>query len=790
MQRRRPQRLSRRLARSTVTLAALIGGLIGFIQILLDYADERSVFDREIQAAIAISEVPAVQIAYNIDTRLAGELLQGLLQHPAIVRAEIADGDGHVLALREKAFAEGRFRAINDWLFGREHTYTIPLVVPELPDSRLGRLHIVADTYPAGTQFLQRSGVNLLSIVMMCLVLSLALFVVFYLLLTKPLLSVIASTRSVDPERPEKARLPIPEGHAHDEIGDLVNATNTHLALIDLNLDKLRQAEGRLKNYSERLEQEVQQRTLELSEKNRELISINQDLVVAKEEAVTKAKSRADFLASMSHEIRTPFNGVLGMISLTLEEPLSPKQKEQLTIAYNSGRALLALLNDILDISKVESGKLELEHIAYSLPELCEDVVRLMAPTAHARGIALYVDLNPDFPRAILGDPTRMRQILTNLVGNAVKFTEQGYVEVRLRIVDEQVVLDVEDTGIGIEPSQRSAIFSPFTQANAHITRRFGGTGLGLTLCRQLVNKMQGQLSLDSQLGVGSTFTVRLPLHVSPPPATQEALTQSVRETHYYLVFHQDNRTHRALARLLQSWGLSCETRLYQQIDEINWSDLRFTNPACLLIDTRSFVPLIADHPQRHAFRVILVARQHIPSDATVFERMGISRLITAPISREHVLKALKETLAGERLTSIVDENPTTPSVPSRQILLVEDNQVNQMVARSMLTRMGHRIRIASNGREAVDEVLQHPFDLILMDCHMPEVDGFEAARRIRAYPQFDRIPIIALTANVMQGDRERCLEAGMNDYMTKPYDRQTLTAMLDRWLAPAPERP
>jgi signal transduction histidine kinase/CheY-like chemotaxis protein len=677
---------------------------------------------------------------------------------------------------------------LNDWLFQREKRYIKALKVPELPEVNLGDLIIVADTYRGGILFLERSGVTLISVFLKSLVLSAILFVMFHTLLTKPLLKVIDASRAVDPERPEKTRLPVPAGHEGDEIGDLVMATNKHLSLIDVNLEKLREAEGQLKGYSEVLEQQVEQRTLELSEKNKALLESNKALVIAKEQAVTKAKSRADFLSSMSHEIRTPFNGVLGMISLTLEEPLSEKQKDQLTIAHSSGKALLNLLNDILDISKVESGKLELESIPFDLREIVENTVRLLAPTAHAKNVTVYTSIDPALSERFRGDPTRVRQIISNLVGNAIKFTEQGWIDVRAQqISGGKIHIEIEDTGIGIETTQLETIFRPFAQANADITRRFGGTGLGLTLCHQLITKMQGSIRIESQPDKGSCFNVTLPLPAiesSPAPEVPHTLQQA----HAVLFYQHDNRTCSQLARQLKHWGVDCITNTYSSIDEIRFDPTGFSNNCLILVDSRALAAGLRELPQDLSLVVVLVANQPDVADTQLFRQQQIAQLIVAPVSRQRLVDGLYRALTP----CSKPEQPAEPASTNRslesdkgRLLLVEDNHVNQMVATAMLKKLGYNVMVVSNGKEALEAVLGSEFELILMDCHMPIMDGFEAAAAIRSYPQFDRIPIIALTANVMQGDKEKCLFAGMNDYMSKPYDRVTLLRMLERWCRP-----
>ncbi|RMF18151.1 MAG: response regulator [Gammaproteobacteria bacterium] len=776
-------RLSFRLARNAVLIALFLGILLSLVQVLIDYLNEKSSLDKEIRAVISISHAPASQIAYNIDARLAEELLEGLLKHPAIVHAEIVDTDKRVLATRQRERHISNYRWLSDMLFGRDRTYSEALYVQQLDDVKLGDLTVIADTYPAGADFLQRAAFTLLSGFVRSLVLSAVLLILFYTMLTQPLLKVIEAVAEVDPDEPEKIRLPVPAGHEHDEIGVLVRATNQQLQAIEQSLAKLRQAESRLKGYSEQLEQIVEVRTKELSEKNRQLIKTNHDLRIAKEDAVRRAKSRADFLASMSHEIRTPFNGVLGMISLTLEEPLTDRQREQLNVAYQSGLALLELLNDILDISKVEAGKLTLEHIPFSLRKIVEDTARLLANNAHAKGIAVHTDIPPDFPETFVGDPTRMRQVISNLVSNAIKFTEEGHVTVRVRLdASGQTLIEVIDTGIGIAEDALNDIFSPFSQADAGTTRKYGGTGLGLTLCRHLVSHMHGQITVSSKVGLGSRFQVTLPLTIVEEPARDTPEEKPLAGQPFTLISRAGNPFTEVLDHYLRYWGASVTRYSYHTLESLDYNHLELPGQANVVIDSRALLPLINQRLKADS-RVILTTHTHISASKEALEKMGIQVVLSAPFVRDRVLRQLADR-TSETEPSGKDEHSTSLKTVSARILLVEDNRVNQMVARTILKKLGYDVVVANNGREALDILSTDHFDLILMDCHMPIMDGYEASRLIRQRPEYDRTPIIAVTANVMRGDKEKCFGAGMNDYITKPYEKDVLLRKLQTWLS------
>ena len=774
-------RLSFRLARNAVLIALFLGILLSLLQVLVDYISEKSALDKDIRAIISISHAPASQIAYNIDARLAEELLEGLLKHPAIIHAEIVDTDKRVLASRQRGRVESSYRWLSDMLFGRDRTFSEALYVQQLDDVKLGDLTVVVDTYPAGADFLQRAAFTILSGFVRSLILSAVLLILFYTMLTQPLLKVIEAVAEVDPHEPEKVRLPVPAGHEQDEIGVLVRATNAQLQAIEQNLSKLRQAEARLKSYSEQLEQIVDVRTRELSEKNRQLIKINHDLRVAKEDAVRRAKARADFLASMSHEIRTPFNGVLGMISLTLEEPLTDKQREQLNVAYQSGVALLELLNDILDISKVEAGKLTLEHIPFNLRRVLEDTARLLANNAQAKGVALHTDIAPEFPETFAGDPTRIRQVVSNLLSNAIKFTEQGSVTLRVRLNhDGNTVIEVIDTGIGIARDALDSIFSPFSQADAGTTRKYGGTGLGLTLSRHLVSHMNGQISVDSEPGRGSTFSVTLPLEIQDrsSPDQRELPLAGQR---YLAIFAAHNPLCTTLVHYLNFWGAQVDSQTYRTVQDLDYQHLDVPEGCRVIVDSRAILPLLESRIDISQRPLILTTHIPLTADKSTLEAMGIRAVISAPFSRDRVL----DQLLGKSSPEQKHAGDNTPAGTSRhaRVLLVEDNRVNQMVAKTIIRKLGYEVVTANNGKEAVEMVAADQFDLILMDCHMPIMDGYEASRRIRQNPECDDIPIIAVTANVMRGDKEKCFGAGMNDYITKPYEKDVLLKKLDEWL-------
>lgn len=655
-------RLSYRLTRDTVLIAMVLGLILNIVQITLDYFGARNSMDEDIQALIGISHSPASQIAYNIDVRLAEELLDGLLRHPATIDARIVDSDNSTMAAASKSSPVSPYRWISDELFGSSRVFSRELRVSQLNDLPLGQLVVTIDTYHYGLQFLERASYTLISGLLKSLILSASLLGIFYLVLTRPMISVVSALSEVKARSPEKIRLPVPPGHQLDEIGAMVGIINQHLETIDFTLAQLRMAESAMKNYSSELEHEVEIRTREISEKNQALQRGNRALVKAKEDAMRRARARANFLASMSHEIRTPLNGVLGMLGLAVESERDTSKRQRLEIALSAGESLLGILNDILDISKVEAGKLNLENIPFNMRGLIDECATLHTQQARKKGIDLIAEATPEFPDQFLGDPTRIRQILNNLLSNAIKFTDSGSVRIIAGYSAGTVTIDVSDTGIGMSKEGLRKIFSPFSQAGTQTTRLYGGTGLGLTLCRQLVERMHGDIKVESKEHHGTRFTVTLPL----PVHSQKGINDSYNHSY----------------------------------------------PAKL------------------------------PGNAE-------------------------------------------PAQGSLRLLLVEDNEVNQMVACTLLKKMGHEVEVAENGVLAIEALEQRHYDLVLMDCQMPIMDGYEATLKIRQNPKWQNLPVIAVTANVMQGDRDDCFACGMNDYITKPYNRAQLSEAITRWAPP-----
>jgi PAS domain S-box-containing protein len=516
----------------------------------------------------------------------------------------------------------------------------------------------------------------------------------------------------------------------------------------------------------------------------------------ARDLAERVARARSAFLANMSHEIRTPMNAVLGFVELVLDTELAPEQRRALELVRTSSEALLTILNDILDYSKIEAEHLELESIPFDLPKVVHATATLLAVRAREKHLELTVDVPPDVPQMVRGDPTRVRQVLMNLIGNAIKFTEEGEVDVSASVIQRDgdraaVQFRVRDTGIGISQEQLGTIFQEFTQADASMTRRYGGTGLGLAISRRLVALMGGELAVTSEVGRGSEFGFALTF---PLEAAQAAARATVSLGGRRLLVVDDNETNRRIVRdMLGAEGMAVHEahRADAGLEALRRA-ARAGAPYDLAIldaqmpDQDGFELATAVRADRAlaATRLLILTSAGQRGDGERCRQLGIQAYLTKPIARADLVEAVGTVLAGTASApgevDLVTRHSIAESRHALRILLAEDNPVNQQVATAMLLKRGHQVDVVSNGREAVDAVAREGYDVVLMDIQMPGMDGFEATEKIRALPQGRTVPIIALTAHALSGERERCLERGMSGYLAKPFKAHDLFAAVE----------
>ncbi|MBI4717888.1 MAG: response regulator [Planctomycetes bacterium] len=581
----------------------------------------------------------------------------------------------------------------------------------------------------------------------------------------------------------------LPQGR-RDELGSLARSFNAMA-------NALAAKDAALRRHNEELERRVAERTAELAQ--------------AKEAAEAASRAKSEFLANMSHEIRTPMNGVLGMAQLALETNPTPEQAEYLTLLKTSAASLLTVLNDILDFSKIEAGKLELLPETFSLRRLLDDVIMSHALAAHQKGLELNCEVAPDVPEQLVGDPGRLRQMLVNLLGNAVKFTERGEILLRaacLRQSDDAVDLqfDVRDTGIGIAPEMQRHIFEAFAQVDSSATRRQGGTGLGLSIVSRLAALMHGRVWVESESGRGSvfSFTVRLARGAAAPDEQPEVVTR-LHDVPVLVV--DDNHTNRRLLRLLLTkWGMrptecvdgpSALAAVRQAANTGAPFRLILLDAMMPGLDGFAVAERVCKDPSPTGAVVMMLSSDGQPMDAARCRGLGLAGYFSKPIRESCLLDAV--------LTALYPSSQPVAAGPEAadaqrdpillRVLVAEDNAVNQRLARVILEKRGHTVSEVADGAAAVARVLAGDIDLVLMDIDMPAMNGYEATRLIRVHEAKagGHIPIIAMTANAMQGDRDRCLEAGMDDYVAKPLDAGELRERLQVWgrrLRGAPTEP